>query len=166
MKLTEEDKIEIYQLRKNGRTCSDLSKIYGVQLSRIKYLIALIDIHGISITKRSHRKHLDSFKQYTINRVIINGESMRSVALDAGLSSAGMLHNWIRIYKENGYNVLNKKRGRPLMKEVKINSEDRDKIEAKLEKSERENEYLRAEIAFLKKWNAVVQLEEKRKKKK
>ena len=91
---------------------------------------------------------------------------MRSVALVAGLSSTGMLHNWIRIYKENGYNVLNKKRGRPLMKKVETNYEDRDKIETKLEKLERENEYLRAEVAFLKKWNAVVQLEEKRKKKK
>lgn len=166
MKLTEEYKKEIYQLRKNGRTCSDLSKIYGVQISIIKYLIALIDIHGINITKRSRRNHSDSFKEYTINRVIIHGESMRSVALSAGLSSTGMLHNWIRIYKENGYNVLNKKRGRSLMKKVETNSEDRDKIETKLEKLERENEYLRAEVAFLKKWNAVVQLEEKRKKKK
>ncbi len=35
-----------------------------------------------------------------------------------------------------------------------------------LEKLKEENEYLKAEVAFLKKWNAVVQLEEKRKKKK
>lgn len=166
MKLTEEDKINIYQLRKNGTTLEDLGRQFGVRREGISYLVNLIDIHGLSIVSREYRRHSRLFKEDAINKVLIGGESLRSVALECGLSSVGMLHNWIRIYKENGYNVLNKKRGRIPMKKDKTISENKDPEDSKIDQLEKENEYLRAEIAFLKKWNAVVQQEEKRKKKK
>ncbi|MCT0197558.1 IS3 family transposase, partial [Lactobacillus helveticus] len=37
---------------------------------------------------------------------------INAVALDLGLASRGMLGNWIRSCKENGYNVVIKKKGR------------------------------------------------------
>ena len=39
-------------------------------------------------------------------------EAIYSVALDLGLSSSGMLSNWIRSYTENGYNVVITRKGR------------------------------------------------------
>ena len=45
-KLTREDKIEIYERRKNGETIPSLAKAFNVQESNIKYLIALIKKHG------------------------------------------------------------------------------------------------------------------------
>ena len=44
MKLTEKQKKEIYQKRKNGKTVSSLSEEYEVNKSRINYLLSLIHI--------------------------------------------------------------------------------------------------------------------------
>ena len=48
-KLTREDKIKIYERRKNGETIPSLAKAFNVQESNIKYLIALIKKHGYNI---------------------------------------------------------------------------------------------------------------------
>ena len=50
-KLTREDKIEIYERRKNGETISSLAKDFNIHESNIKYLIALIKKHGYNVTK-------------------------------------------------------------------------------------------------------------------
>ena len=42
MKLTYEDKIEIYQLRKQGESLKNLSKKYDITDSNIKYLVRLL----------------------------------------------------------------------------------------------------------------------------
>ena len=52
MKLTYEDKIEIYQLRKQGENLKNLSKKYDIADSNIKYLVRLIDQYGIEIVKK------------------------------------------------------------------------------------------------------------------
>ena len=55
----------------------------------------------------------------------------KSVSLEYSLISDGMLNNWIKSYKENGYTIVEKKRGRsPTMKkEVKpIDPNDKDAI--------------------------------------
>ena len=52
MKLTYEDKIEIYQLRKQGESLKNLSKKYDITDSNIKYLVRLIDQYGIEIVKK------------------------------------------------------------------------------------------------------------------
>ena len=82
---------------------------------------------------------------------------MKSTALIYGLSSAGMLINWIRSYKENGYNIVEKKRGRgSTMKRSSkpIDPNDKDAI---IKQKDKEIEYLKAEIEYLKKLRAVVQ---------
>ena len=47
-----------------------------------------------------------------------------------------MLHNWIKKYKENGYNIVERKRGRPAMKKVikKNENETRDEKNQKVRK--------------------------------
>ena len=55
MKLTYEDKIEIYQLRKQGESLKNLSKKYDIADSNIKYLVRLIDQYGIEIVKKEKK---------------------------------------------------------------------------------------------------------------
>ena len=43
--------------------------------------------------------------------MLIDGESITVVDIDIGLSSRGMLANWLKSYVENGYNIVEKKRG-------------------------------------------------------
>ena len=52
MKLTYEDKIEIYQLRNQGESLKKLLQIYDIAVSNIKYLVRLIDRYGIEIVKK------------------------------------------------------------------------------------------------------------------
>ncbi|EMC55160.1 hypothetical protein SMU109_09677, partial [Streptococcus mutans OMZ175] len=52
MKLTDEDKVLIYKLRKQGYSYVQLSNRYGVQLSNLIYMIKLIDRYGIEIVKK------------------------------------------------------------------------------------------------------------------
>lgn len=46
-----------------------------------------------------------------MRRVLIDGESITAVAIDIGLSSGVILSNWVKSYVENGYNIVEKKRG-------------------------------------------------------
>ena len=57
IKLTYEDKIEIYQLRKQGESLKNLSKKYDIADSNIKYLVRLIDQYGIEIVKKEKKLH-------------------------------------------------------------------------------------------------------------
>jgi len=60
--------------------------------------------------KDKNRIYSKEFKLQTINRIIVNHESINSVAIDVGLASSGILHNWLSKFKENGYNVIEKKK--------------------------------------------------------
>ena len=140
-KLTYEDKINIYQERKQGNTLDSISKKYGVRKDLIKYLIRLIDKHGYDILRTNKNRNFTSYeKERIINRVLINKEAACSVAIDEGLLSNGILFNWIKEYKENCYNIVERKRGRPTMikNDKKINKKETDK--EKIERLEKENE--------------------------
>jgi len=110
-KLTREDKIKIYERRKNGETIPSLAKAFNVQESNIKYLIALI--------------------------------------------------------KENGYNVVEKKKGRKPKSMTKLKKNDKTLSEKeKIKQLEEENLYLKAENEYLKKLKALVQERKLKEKKK
>ena len=165
-KLTYEDKINLYTDKKKGMSIKSLSNKYKVSKNVIDYLTALIDKHGIDILRTNkNRIHTKFEKQEAIDRVLINGETTRAVALDLGLLSKGMLVNWIKKYKENGYNIVERKRGRPTMPKVtkkKENETDKEKIK----RLEEENLYLKAELEYSKKLRAVVQARKNQQQKK
>jgi len=60
-KLTREDKIKIYERRKNGETIPSLAKAFNVQESNIKYLIALRNFLILDIFDIQSQKKLYSF---------------------------------------------------------------------------------------------------------
>ena len=157
-KLTREQRIEIYHKRKSGVTIPSLCKQYGINKNMIWYLVKLIDKHGEDVLRRdSNRYYSPQLKLEMINKVLIDNQSIKSVSLEYGLTSDGMLNNWIKYYKENGYNIVEKKRGRsPTMKkEVKsIDPNDKDAI---IKAKDEEILRLKAENEYLKKLRAVVQ---------
>ena len=167
-KLTRENKIEIYERRKNGETISSLAKSFNIHESKIKYLIALIKKHGYDILRNGkNRYYSKEFKLQTINRVLVNFESVRQVAIDIGLASDGILHNWLSKFKENGYNVVEKKKGRKPKSMTKPKKSDKILLEKdKIKQLEDEIIYLKAENEYLKKLRALVQERELKEKKK
>ena len=88
-------------------------------MHNIQYLERLIDKHGYDILRTTKSKNYSKdFKQDAIDRVLINNETVMSVAIDIGLPNDGLLQNWIKKYKEMGYNIVERKRGRSTMTKV------------------------------------------------
>ena len=165
-KLTYEDKINLYNDKKKGMSIGSLSNKYKVRKCVINYLTALIDKHGVDILRTNkNRTHSKSEKQEAIDRVLINGEAKWAVALDIGLLSKGMLDNWIKNYKENCYNIVERKRGRSTMPKITKKKENETKDE-KIKRLEQENLYLKAELEYSKKLRAVVQARKNQQQKK
>ena len=113
-KLSKQDKIHVFkEWTLEEKRGTYLGKKYGVRKEIINYLVKLIKIHGFSILDKPHTYYSKEYKE----RAIFGDEAIAAVALDLGLSSIGMLSNWIRSYKENGYNVVIKKKGRHTLEE-------------------------------------------------
>ena len=103
MKLSYEDKIEIYHLWKEQYWgYKRISKKFNLSYSSVEYLVKLIDIHGKSIVQR------DKNKKYTAE---FKHECIWQVSLSLGITSKGLLNSWIKSFKENGC-IIEKKRGR------------------------------------------------------
>lgn len=82
-KLINNQKIEIYEWRLKGETLKSLGLEFNINIHNLEYLIRLLNKHDYS----------KEFKEIAINRVLIKGESLRFVAIELGLSSAGILIN-------------------------------------------------------------------------
>ena len=113
-KLSKQDKIDIYNDWKYyHKSLCKLAKQYGVGAGNLPYLLRLIDRYGIQILDRPYANYSVEFKEKAIKRALFSQEAKDQISLDLALPSRGMIHNWIRKYKEDGYNVINHKKGKP-----------------------------------------------------
>src|SRR5699024_9925243 len=78
-KLSKKDKMNIFKEWKyEGKGAKYLSKKYGVNVSRINYLLELIDRHGFTILDKFYTYHSKEFKEEAINRVLLADESINN----------------------------------------------------------------------------------------
>ena len=168
-KITDKERLEIYKKWKGGEGSIRLSHEYGIDGSRIRYLVRLIERHGPEILEGKNRKYTKTFKEEVISKVLKENQAITDTSIEYGLPSEGTLANWIRSYKENGYVILEKKRGRQPMKakETKAAKPYEEMTDAeKIAYLEERNRYLEAETEYLKKLHAVVQARKSRQQKK
>ena len=158
-KISYEEKINLYYDRKNGMSFPSIKSKYGIIKSGVEYLVRLIDKHGFDILRTNENKSYSSNeKERILNRILIDNESILSVSIDEGLAAKGMLNNWLKKYKENGYNIVERKQGRPTMKNETIEEEN--------ERLKKENIYLKVELEYSKKLRSVVQARKNQQQKK
>ena len=133
MKFTFEDKVQIYKERKRGFTLSQLHFKWNITQSKIVYIVRLVDRHGIDILRHIHHDYSAEFKEAAIYRVLTLHESIKSVSIDLGLSTDSILTRWIKEYKENGYNVVIRKRVRHAKEENNRGVRERKQVPTRAE---------------------------------
>ena len=57
MKLSYKDKVQIYELRKQGQSFKQLSNKFGINNSNLRYMIKLIDRYGIEFVKKGKNRY-------------------------------------------------------------------------------------------------------------
>jgi len=147
MKLSYEDKVQIYELRKQGYSLEKLSNKFGINNSNLIYMIKLID-----------RYYSPELKQEMINKVLHEGWTKDRVSLEYGLPSRTILLNWLAKYKKNAYTIVEKTRGRVPKMGRKRKKTWEEMTE--LERLQEENERLRTEVAYLKKLKELEERDE------
>ena len=109
-----------------------------------------------ALRHKNQNKKWTAEERYELVAKVISGQSCTSVAINAGMNS-GLLYQWVRKYKELGYNgLVNMKQGRPC-KEPKMKKKTNP---TPLTESEREELIrLRAEVEYMKAENEVIKKE-------
>ena len=90
MKLTYDDKVQIYELRKQGYSLEKLSNKFGINNSNIRYMIKLIDRYGMEFVKKGkNRYYSPELKQEMIHKVLHENWPQDRVALEYALPNRG-----------------------------------------------------------------------------
>jgi transposase len=159
-KLTIEDKRKIVEFYKEGFGYKVIARKIGITRARVQEIIRQHELFGdISLeVSHSNKKYTPMFKMELIQRVL-NGESIWQVAME-NMISRGQMCNWIKKYKELGYNGLSKPKGRPKIMKQETNKPKlihEDEKDKKIRELEERNAQLEMEVDLLKKLRALVQ---------
>ena len=161
MKLTEEDKKRIIELRKQGLGYGTIAKRFKITHSTIRKILYAYELHEGIKHPFKNRKYSAEFKLEIINRVF-QGESKTRLAAEYNLPGAGTIVLWMKKYEELGYNGLEGKQGRPrgrpkiMTKKEKKNTPLTNEEREELIRLRKEKEYLEMENEVLKKLDALV----------
>lgn len=104
----------MYDLWKNHHLSPNrIAKHYRAHSRAIRYIVQLMDRHGVEKVKHVKKEYYSpEFKIKAINRVLLGHESATQVSIELGLSNQGLLSLWIKSFKENGYTIVEKQKGR------------------------------------------------------
>ena len=148
--------VEMYRLGQRPETPEGIKQENFRRM--IRQWVRAEDANGPEVLKHKNRnKAWTSEERLELVMQVIAGRSIKSVAIENGIQD-GMLHQWVRKYKIFGYNgLVSMKKGRPArnseMKKMNYNNPRKPK-ETECEELIRlraENEYIKAEIAVIKK---------------
>lgn len=144
--LSEEQRWAAVALFEAGWGAKSVATRLGVRTKAIGRLYDRWRVRGGTtlVTKPTKRLFSFEFKLHAVQRYL-SGESKVALAKELQLSSPKLIDKWARQYRTEGEDGLRPKpKGRP-----KMNPGTAGKPESELQRLRRENERLRAEVAFL-----------------
>lgn len=163
----------VNQVIREENSVHGLSKLHGLAKSQIQFWCKLYEHHG--------EKGLENivFKSYTADEKLeiiryyqASGLSLIETCAIFMVASFSTLYQWVVKFEQGGYQVLVDKRGDHFKKDKTAKRMVKKKVipgindsMTDLERLTIENEYLRAEVAYLKKLEALAQSKQVKKKK-
>ena len=154
-------KLKIIAYYRQGHTGVATAKKFGLDKKIVSKWIHQYQNGGIDAIKpkASKTKYSSEFKHQVIMVMLEQGLSQSETALKFNISSPALISYWHKAYRLHGMSGLTPKRkgSTAMTKPVITNKPDDEKTLTELK---RENEYLRAEVAYLKKLDALLREKE------
>ncbi|MGP5495066.1 helix-turn-helix domain-containing protein [Psychrobacter celer] len=155
-------KLQVIAYYEQGHSSRATSKKFTVNPKFVLKWVKQYQSGGIDAIKPKTSKAYYSreFKHKVLTTMLSQGLSQSEVALRFNISSPALISHWHKAYRLQGLSGLTSKRqGRTAMSKPFIT--DKPDEEKSLAELKRENEYLRAENAYLKKLDALLQQKRK-----
>lgn len=137
----------------------------GCRKSAVQRWVIQYKEHGIKGFTLRNGRYSDQVKLQVVRYYLKRRLSLNQIAVYFKIPNASVISNWVKVYEQRGEAGLIKKtrgRKRSIMtrKLKKKGTTPIDPATEKVAAMQKELDYLRAENAFLKKLNALVQQEE------
>lgn len=148
-RLTAEQRAFVVGLFEQGYGFKAVASQHGLPFQPVRSLHTRWWLVGQSVlvTKTTHRQFEPALKQEIVERFLA-GEPLSELAREYDLSSTKLLGKWVAIYRAKGPEGFhNPRRGRPRQ----VDESEMDETQ----RLRRENERLRAQVAFLGKVQAL-----------
>jgi transposase len=162
-----EFKLQIIKDRQNGKSIRSLSKKWDISTSVIR---KWIDHHRSDGEKGFSGKrpvyHTKEFKLTVVRAYRDKGLSLRDCCLHFNIRDPSSVSSWVAKYEQLGLDGLSEQKGRPRTMKKDKPPAKKTKPLTRLEELEKDNLYLRAEIDYLKKLNALTQEKQTQQRKK
>lgn len=162
-----EEKLAIVRAVNRGQhSCGSAAKQLGTNLTTVRRWVNLYKHHGKKGLKSGHRGYNGVFKLKVIRCMLKNHLSLMETSARFGIPQDCTVAKWLAKYQTQGIEGLLKEtrgRKRSVMSKKskkKTDSTSSGSEEKTLAALKAEVEYLRAENAFLKKLDALIQEEE------
>lgn len=154
----------VREVLKNNLIITDVCDKLGVSESRLQTWIRYYNLYGISglEPRIKNTTYSPDFKLGVIQSIEGTGLSVQEATLINNIPSTTTVSNWLRIYNEKGVIGLSKElRGRPKTMNKKLKDKKSKKPLNREDELLLEIESLKAELALLKKLNALAQAKKK-----
>ncbi|KWC87504.1 transcriptional regulator [Burkholderia cepacia] len=147
-----------------------LSARHGIHHGMLQRWVAAYRLHGSAALRSKYSSYDAPFKLRVLQHMQRDELSLREVSALYDIRDAGSVARWARLYDEGGINALTPRpRGRPRKMATSLPpkpTEAGTPDERSREELLKENEYLRAEVAYLKKLDALLAKKQAAQKKK
>jgi len=152
---------------KSKRSSIDVSNENGIVKGNLRLWIKFYELYGKSgLRKKMYQPYDTSFKLHVLQSIERENLSLRTACARFNIPSMSTIIEWRKVYESEGAQGLqNIHKGRPPKMKEPINRKARKSSKPLTREEEllKENEYLRAENALLKKLQALVQTDKKQK---